>query len=1226
MAGGIRAGGGGSAGRLSIDIVAEVARLDADMAKIRRIVKDASGDIARNAKAANDNLAGMSSGMKAVNDNMGKTAPSAKMAAFGMKNLAFQAQDLGVQLAAAAGSSDPLRMTLMAFVQQGPQIRDAINQTGKSVFQLAAGFATAHPVLLLLTAAVGVAYGAIALFAGEIDKSGELDRYASSLGLTKEEMKKLGDVSVTTGDVFKGLWRTIDQGLGASKIFAAIKSWAIDAFKGALTWATNFAAGAYAAIAGTVKIIGTLATAAKQVLQGDFAGALTTVVTGRMMDAYATAFGEAKKVMAGFGADVARNTIDVAKERIGAKAAEIIDDRAQKKMKDKAKETGSLLGDVMSGAFLANFAAKMAAHPFAKVDWGGPTDLRDRMSEIEDGEAAKRRLEESEDYMDQRSRERFTRAAREFADIAGGGIGRAVSGMMSVFDRLPKELRTQIAGVFDGFGTSLGSILKNAGIGGAAAAATGGSGIGGMAGGAIGGKLGEQFLSKGLASIAPMLGQFAGPIGAIAGGILGGVVGGLFKKVKKASATVEIMAGDAMQTSLTGNSAKLKAVAGQMADGLISGLLGIADQLGGMLGDGIKISIGKRKDTFRVDLQGLGRTKNMPSFDTEEEAISFAIQEVIRQGAIIGLRAGTETLLKGEGDLQTQLQKALKFENVFKDLAQRANPTIAALNAITKEFDDLIDVFAEARASTEDYAKLQELMAIKQREVIEQAFEPIRSLLDDLKGRVDTAAEAVRGAYQTVLDRETAAIQAYEDAVAAQQDTVRAQLEMTRGLAEKAATEARDAVEAAQKSYDDAVKRAADAAREATITGLQGTIDTIRSGITSLRDQANGFADAAGKLKDFVKSLNTDLGGGSLAELRTEFERIGAAAQGGDLAALGALPEIGARYRDAVTASATDRMSMMREIARISSVAGLAAGVADDRKGAVDAQIIAAEAQAAAAEQQLAALRSIDETALSVDDALKLLQTAKQAAALAEAQLAVFEPVATAAPNIEQLLRDMQDATAAADLGREQMGKLDLLTETEVSFADAVATYEKAKADRDDLIRQITEAGFADLITVQQQTGSQMVSALSAAAQAAAKASADASAAISAAQAAQASADLKAANDNGIASLFNGVPFFAGGGIHAGGLRVVGEYGPELEATGPSRIWNARQMATAVGGEGSGDVVEELRAMRAELEQLRAENNAGNSAIIEKTGKTYGVLDRVTRESGGDAITMTEAA
>ncbi|MFV0301199.1 MAG: hypothetical protein ACK5IP_10030, partial [Paracoccus sp. (in: a-proteobacteria)] len=35
------------------------------------------------------------------------------------------------------------------------------------------------------------------------------------------------------------------------------------------------------------------------------------------------------------------------------------------------------------------------------------------------------------------------------------------------------------------------------------------------------------------------------------------------------------------------------------------------------------------------------------------------------------------------------------------------------------------------------------------------------------------------------------------------------------------------------------------------------------------------------------------------------------------------------------------------------------------------------------------------------------------------------------------------------------------------------------------------------------------------------------------------------------------IPGFATGGYHRGGLRIVGENGPELEATGPSRIFSA---------------------------------------------------------------------
>ena len=48
---------------------------------------------------------------------------------------------------------------------------------------------------------------------------------------------------------------------------------------------------------------------------------------------------------------------------------------------------------------------------------------------------------------------------------------------------------------------------------------------------------------------------------------------------------------------------------------------------------------------------------------------------------------------------------------------------------------------------------------------------------------------------------------------------------------------------------------------------------------------------------------------------------------------------------------------------------------------------------------------------------------------------------------------------------------------------------------------------------------------------------------------------------DGLASAIGGMltPRFADGGHHTGGLRLVGERGPELEATGRARIWTAEQ-------------------------------------------------------------------
>lgn len=51
---------------------------------------------------------------------------------------------------------------------------------------------------------------------------------------------------------------------------------------------------------------------------------------------------------------------------------------------------------------------------------------------------------------------------------------------------------------------------------------------------------------------------------------------------------------------------------------------------------------------------------------------------------------------------------------------------------------------------------------------------------------------------------------------------------------------------------------------------------------------------------------------------------------------------------------------------------------------------------------------------------------------------------------------------------------------------------------------------------------------------------------------------------SGIASSL-GVPGFATGGVHAGGLRIVGERGPELEYTGPSTILPADLTRSVLG-------------------------------------------------------------
>jgi hypothetical protein len=82
------------------------------------------------------------------------------------------------------------------------------------------------------------------------------------------------------------------------------------------------------------------------------------------------------------------------------------------------------------------------------------------------------------------------------------------------------------------------------------------------------------------------------------------------------------------------------------------------------------------------------------------------------------------------------------------------------------------------------------------------------------------------------------------------------------------------------------------------------------------------------------------------------------------------------------------------------------------------------------------------------------------------------------------------------------------------------------------------------------------------------------------------------------------VPAFADGGAHSGGMRLVGEDGPELEVTGPSRIYsNANTMGMLSGN--SQELVQEIRSLRQEVKGLRDEQFRASTQVAKYTKKTY---------------------
>lgn len=82
-----------------------------------------------------------------------------------------------------------------------------------------------------------------------------------------------------------------------------------------------------------------------------------------------------------------------------------------------------------------------------------------------------------------------------------------------------------------------------------------------------------------------------------------------------------------------------------------------------------------------------------------------------------------------------------------------------------------------------------------------------------------------------------------------------------------------------------------------------------------------------------------------------------------------------------------------------------------------------------------------------------------------------------------------------------------------------------------------------------------------------------------------------------------GLPAFANGGFHSGGMRLVGERGAEMELTGPSRIFSANQTSNIVGGAmvGSAEVLSELKYTNQLLRDLNVKmiESNDNTGLLE---------------------------
>lgn len=931
---------GVKAGTLEIEILTNMAKLQEEMRQIQKSVGDMSTGVAKSARAANDNIAGI-----------GKTSGLAK---HHVQNLAFQFQDLGLQLTAAAQSSKPMQMAMMALFQQGTQISGVMSQAGIGV----GGLAKEMGAMAVRAAPLIVAVGAI----------------ATGVGLLTSEINENSKVHVTWQDTVLGVFDwykkyLTDQVTGAFRAFGLdtknvwgdvvnVTKWAVNWIIGAATivprtirdtWRLIPAGVADIFISATnyaIRAINSLVSKSVDILNGfiDTANGILGKIGLDLPRLAAPQIGELQNQFAGAGAKLGtammgaiRDT--VTKDYLGDAAAAISPfaqaravERMKKDAKKAGKETGKSLRDGVEDEVkrLLKFLDDVMGELSQYAKWNkaaldrsrdaGWTRMMDDVAEKQrkatqgvidaaDANAAwNAQLRETVQWLDMIGGPGGVLgdigavleglSSGDFSGVRGplggmlGLIGSSDEGNAALRD-LGKEFKGALDAVFGGDG-SFTKALKGAGIGVAAGQMAFGSknsGIGSAVGGMLG-KLGGEALGK---AIGGTLGKAMGPIGSILGGVLGGAIGSAFKKVKNGY-------GIATNTGVTsgGTSAELAASSKTSASGIVGAVQNIADQLGGTVGN-YAVSIGKRSSGWiRVSASGSSRVadKNYNSGPDviyngkdEAEALRIALLNAIRDGAIQGVRAGTSALLQKDGDIEAQLAKALKFEGVFKSLKQATDPVGYALEQLTREFDALKKIFNEAGASAAEYADLEKLLNIQKQEALETAAAEVRQ----------KALEAVN-------------------------DPLKLQIRI---------------LELMGKEQD-----AVAAARLMELAGLKGSLQPLQAMVYQLEDARaiiEQFGPLADDLRAYKKEILGSQTGNTFAQLASQFRQTAGMAANGDATAIGQLRTVSGEYLDAAKENAASALDYQRAVSEVLAAVDRGIFAADSQVDYAQAQIDAVE-------------------------------------------------------------------------------------------------------------------------------------------------------------------------------------------------------------------------------------------------------------------------------------------
>jgi hypothetical protein len=663
-----------------------------------------------------------------ANDNIAGMGGQSRLASHHVQNLAFQFQDLGVQLA----SGGP---PLTAFIQQGSQISGIMMQAGIGVRGL-------------IMAVVGM----VAPFAPAIAVVGGL---AAAIGIMTNDINANSKVTVTWADMLLGAFDALKTALssGIDSAFKAFGTTTGEVWDG-VVYVTRTAINV---------IIGLVSFVPRALIE--IWGAILPYADNLFTNVANAIIGRLNGLMTLFGQEtfpLMKRTFETGGEDVGSALARVIKDtlsrdwlgdgaaalspyaqaRARQRIEEDAKEAGKAAGKKAGegtieslGEYIESNTAK-ALNSLTKDFKFDDSALKSAGGQLDkmivaSGDTFRTTMEGNLNV--------FRDVISGIGDLFGGKLGGSIGKFGDLMKTYMPDFSATLGGAFKGlgksidkvlagFGTSLGALGQQASFGAGVGSLIGGGGKNSQIGGAIGSVAG-----KAIGKTVAALGKFGGPIGQIAGSILGSVLGGLIKG-KNPYADVSLSATGA-GTIFASRGGEQSTGAGRALGSAFSNELGlIAKALGGTVNAGTNFgSIGFSGEQYYFNAQG-GDFKGAGAqrFGSAEEAIAAAIRNAVDKGAFEGLSQTSKNILASVTEVNADaVVKAVERLN------EARGKLVEAYEKEAEALTNTLDRFKGFTASLESFrASLAEQLMTP-----EQIFQQARTRFQEISAAASAGNE-----------------------------------------------------------------------------------------------------------------------------------------------------------------------------------------------------------------------------------------------------------------------------------------------------------------------------------------------------------------------------------------------------------------------------------------------------------------------------------------------------